>query len=258
MLQLFAEQTIDPVGKPAVVRSGLGSFLIHAVVFLLVLSLGYWPAVQRFPDRLTRVMLVAPLPPPPPVPLVKSARVPVHRTARVFSAMLTAPVAIPEHAAVTVGVVESPPDVEVVAGVPGGIPGGVPGGISGGILPTFKPPPAPPPPTPHEVKAAKPPESQPPERIQVSSEIQEAKLLVMIPPEYPPMAKKAHIQGAVHLTAVIDRDGNVTELKVLDGNPLLVQAACTAVGKWRYRPTLLHGEAVEVVTGIIVNFRLMT
>ena len=78
----------------------------------------------------------------------------------------------------------------------------------------------------------------------------------MIQPVYPPMARQARVQGDVRLTAIIDRTGKVTELKVLEGNPLLIGAARSAVERWRYRPTLLHGQPVEVVTIITVEFRL--
>ena len=64
------------------------------------------------------------------------------------------------------------------------------------------------------------------------------------------------VQGSVILEAVIDREGRVDNLKVLTGNPLLVRAARDAVLQWRYRPTLLNGEPVEVVTQITVNFTL--
>ncbi len=101
----------------------------------------------------------------------------------------------------------------------------------------------------------KPPDVTP-ARIAVDSEIQAAKLLVMIQPSYPAIAKQARIQGAVRMTAVIDRNGNITEIQILEGNPLLVEAARNAVAKWRYSPTFLHGQAVEVVTNIIVKFKL--
>jgi protein TonB len=91
----------------------------------------------------------------------------------------------------------------------------------------------------------------------VSRDVQEAKLLVMIQPVYPPVAKAARVQGTVRLSATINREGKITELKVLEGHPLLTAAACAVVEKWRYRPTLLDGEPVEVATEIIVNFRLI-
>src|SRR5207244_6703324 len=98
---------------------------------------------------------------------------------------------------------------EVVGGVPGGVVGGVPGG-----LPTFSGPVASVPPA---LPAPKPTVAPPPERIQVSGEVQEAMLLAMVRPQYPPVARQARIQGTVRLSAIIDKDGRITELKVEEG-----------------------------------------
>jgi protein TonB len=66
----------------------------------------------------------------------------------------------------------------------------------------------------------------------------------------------ARIQGTVRLEAIIGTDGTIQQLKVLSGHPLLVKAAVEAVSRWRYQPTLLNGEPVEVVTDVDVNFTL--
>jgi protein TonB len=84
----------------------------------------------------------------------------------------------------------------------------------------------------------------------------EAMLVLRVQPEYPAMARAVHISGTVQLRAIIARDGAVRELQVISGNPLLVQAARAAVLRWRYRPTLLNGEPVEVETYITANFLL--
>jgi periplasmic protein TonB len=70
------------------------------------------------------------------------------------------------------------------------------------------------------------------------------------------MAKQARIQGVVRFNAIIARDGTVANLEVLTGHPLLVPAALEAVRQWVYKPTLLNGEPVEVITQIDVNFTL--
>jgi len=71
------------------------------------------------------------------------------------------------------------------------------------------------------------------------AEVMEAMLVHRVDPEYPPLARAAHISGTVQLRAIIARDGTVRELRVVSGNPLLVEAARAAVLQWRYRPTLL-------------------
>ena len=75
-------------------------------------------------------------------------------------------------------------------------------------------------------------------------------------PEYPAAARLMHLQGMVRLRAIIGKDGSVSSLEVLSGNPILVQAAVAAVREWRYRPTRLNNEAVEVETYITVTFVL--
>ena len=83
-----------------------------------------------------------------------------------------------------------------------------------------------------------------------------ARLVYQPKPEYPEIAKMTRTEGAVEFEAVIGKDGTIEELKVLRGHPLLVKAALDAVRRWRYQPTLLNGEPIEVVTEITVNFKL--
>ncbi len=56
--------------------------------------------------------------------------------------------------------------------------------------------------------------------------------------------------------ATIAKDGTIQDLKVVSGPPLLIPAAMEAVKQWRYKPTLLNDEPVEVLTTIDVNFTL--
>jgi protein TonB len=103
-----------------------------------------------------------------------------------------------------------------------------------------------------------PPRAEPPHvRPMLQSEgVMAAMLVNRVEPQYPPIAKIAHISGVVHLRAIIAKDGTVRELQVVDGNPLLARAALVAVQNWRYRPTRLNGEPVEVETYVTVNFIL--
>jgi protein TonB len=142
--------------------------------------------------------------------------------------------------------------VGVVGGVPGGVPGGAPGGVIGGIISSV-PQAAPPPPPPPVVKEAPKPVVQ---RIRVGGNVQQARLINQPKPVYPPLAKQARIQGVVRFNAIIGKDGAIMNLQVVSGHPLLVPSALEAVRQWRYQPTLLNGEPVEVVTQIDVNFTL--
>jgi TonB family protein len=96
----------------------------------------------------------------------------------------------------------------------------------------------------------------PPKRLRVGGQRMQAKLIYQPKPRYPEEAKEAGIRGRVRLNVVIGMDGTIQDLSVLSGHPLLAKAALDAVSKWRYRPTLLNGEPVEVATEIDVNFAL--
>jgi TonB family protein len=92
--------------------------------------------------------------------------------------------------------------------------------------------------------------------VKLSEGVLEAQLISRIEPQYPSLAKQTKTQGTVLLRAIISRDGRIASLTVLSGHPLLVQSALAAVREWRYRPTMLNGEPVEVETSITVIFRL--
>jgi periplasmic protein TonB len=96
---------------------------------------------------------------------------------------------------------------------------------------------------------------QRPEQIHVTS-IDPAKLLNRVQPIYPPLARQTRVQGVVVLEAVIGTTGRMERLRIVSGHPLLVQAAYDAVSQWMYRPTILNGAPVEVITTIEVNFTL--
>ena len=83
-----------------------------------------------------------------------------------------------------------------------------------------------------------------------------AKLVRKVLPAYPAFAKTARISGLVRLMALIGKDGRVEDLEILSGNPVLAQAAKTAVRQWVYQPTSIEGTLVEVSAPIDVNFRL--
>ena len=99
-----------------------------------------------------------------------------------------------------------------------------------------------------------------PQRIKVPAAEQAAKLISKTDPVYSPVAKAAHIQGVVHLSVVLGRDGRViigksgAMVQVLKGPPLLASAAMEAVKQRQYAPTLVNGTAVEVVTEVDVEF----
>jgi len=140
---------------------------------------------------------------------------------------------------------EAPPPVMSATGVIGGVPGGVPGGSMGGVI--------------GSVLSSTPvavPKIATPQRVRVSSGVVSGLLVRKVNPVYPPLARQARIQGVVILQAEISKDGNIENLQLISGHPMLAPAAIDAVKQWKYRPYLLNGEPVEVETQVQVNFTL--
>ncbi|HTR49029.1 MAG TPA: energy transducer TonB [Verrucomicrobiae bacterium] len=218
--------------KSWTVATSFGVQLLIVGVFILI-PLIY---TEALPKGFMNTFLVAPAPPPPPPPPAAPVKA-IVRPRIVTPQRMVAPTVIPK----TVQVIkDEAPDVG--AGVEGGVgvPGGVPGGVLGGILGAAPPPPP------------KPTQT----RIRVGGQVQAASLLRRVDPVYPQIAKTAHVSGTVVLHAVIAKDGTIQQLEYLSGPPLLMRAAMDAVREWRYKPTLLNGEAVEVDTTIQVVFTL--
>jgi protein TonB len=92
--------------------------------------------------------------------------------------------------------------------------------------------------------------------MRVPTTVEEGLLIQKIMPIYPPIARAARIEGTVRLVATISKTGNIENLHVASGQPMLQQAALEAVSKWRYRPYLLDGQPVEVETTVDVIFML--
>ena len=92
--------------------------------------------------------------------------------------------------------------------------------------------------------------------LRVGGEVQMAKLVKKVIPEYPPLAKTARVSGVVRLLGIIAKDGTIKNLQLIGGHPLLARAALDAVKQWIYQPTLLNGQPVEVIAPIDVNFTL--
>jgi protein TonB len=95
-----------------------------------------------------------------------------------------------------------------------------------------------------------------PQRVRVSQGVTTGLLIHKVEPTYPMLARSARIQGNVVLKAIIDKEGNIQDLQLVSGHPMLVPAAIQAVKQWRYRPYLLNGQPVEVETTITVIFSL--
>jgi protein TonB len=102
-----------------------------------------------------------------------------------------------------------------------------------------------------------PPKPAPAMPMRVGGLIQPPRLLTRVDPTYPTVARNARLQGSVVLEATIARDGTVKDLRLLkSAQPLLDKAALEAVARWKYSPTTLNGDAVEVLLSVTVTFSL--
>ncbi len=190
---------------------------------------------------------------PPPARAVEIVPIEHETTARPASSLtrekttIIAPNAIPRTIAQIID--EVPPQVGPDIGVIGGDHNiaGIPGSVLLCILgDTGRS--NPPPPTEVTRRGAR--------RIVRGGKVEPAQVIFKRQPDYPALAKVARVQGTVRLEAVIGTDGRIQDLQVISGHPMLVKAALEAVAEWRYQPTMLNGEPVEVQTEIVVNFIL--
>jgi TonB family protein len=91
----------------------------------------------------------------------------------------------------------------------------------------------------------------------ISGRVTVGKRIQFVEPEYPTIAKMGHLSGSVLLNAVIAKDGSVRTLQpIASTDSVFIDAAMTAVQRWKYSPYLLNGEPTEVDTTITVNFQL--
>src|SRR5438552_5711205 len=213
--------------------------------FLAVLILIPLIYTEALPKASLATLLIAPPPPPPPPPPPAAVQV-VHVKPQVHlmdAGKLMQPKVIPKEVKI---IKEDPePDmasVGAVGGVPGGVAGGSMGGVLGGVI--------------GGIGTAAPPKPKPTGPVRVGGNVQAARIVNRVQPIYPPLARQTRISGTVRLHAIIGKDGAITSLEVMSGHPLLQQAALDAVRQWRYQPTLLNGEPVDVDTTIDVIFSL--
>ncbi|HTW58107.1 MAG TPA: TonB family protein [Terriglobales bacterium] len=242
---MFEDSLIESGGKLKTKRgrTSLVAFIIEAMIVGVMILI---PLIftEALPKGTTMFLLVAPPPPPPPPPPAAApVQVVKHIETDIINGELRTPTKIPKKIEM-IKEDEAPPQMAsagVVGGVPGGIPGGQMGGVIGGIISS----------TPMAV-----PKIAAPQRVRVSSGVVQGLLVRRVNPVYPPLARQARIQGVVLLQAEISKEGNIINLQLVSGHPMLAPAAIEAVKQWKYRPYLLNGEPCEVDTQIQVNFTL--
>jgi protein TonB len=258
---MFDDVLIESAGKDKQKDAwvtGAISAVIHVLLIGGVIAAGYYikenPEVIEKPIQAFVVSAAPPPPPPPPPPPASSTPSRPHvETPKVqpqteqptFRQPTEVPKEVPQvdETTDTTGGVEG----GVVGGVKGGVVGGVVGGVIGGVVGgtlggtlggqiggTGTGP------------------------VRVGGDVK-APIAIepRADPQYTEVARKARVEGLVILEAIIDREGNVTDVRVLKGLPLgLDTAAIEAVKKWRFKPGTLNGAPVPVIYNLTVNFRL--
>jgi TonB family protein len=90
----------------------------------------------------------------------------------------------------------------------------------------------------------------------ISYEVAVRNLVNRVEPVYPALAKAARIQGVVRFQVVITETGDVADLRLVSGHPLLIQAAKDAVRQWRFKPFVRNGKVISVTAAIEVPFSM--
>ena len=226
------------------------SFIINcfAIGLMLVVPLLFTEDLPK--AQLLTFLMAPPPPPPPPPPAAAEVQKVVHQiqTDMLSSGQLRTPTKIPTKVQM-IKEEEAPPPLAATGGVVGGVPGGIPGGQLGGVIGGI-------------VSATSNLSAVPkfvpvtPQRVRISQGVTKGLLIHKQEPSYPTLARAARVQGDVVLSAVIDTNGQITNLQLVSGHPMLVPAAIAAVKQWRYKPYLLNGQPVEVETTITVIFSL--
>jgi len=226
------------------------SFLLQCFMLGILLLLPLY-FTEQLPKSQLLTFLVAPPPPPPPPPAAEQQVARIMKQIQsdlLSSGALRTPTRIPQKVQM-IKEEEAPPPLPstggVVGGVPGGIPGGQLGGVIGGIVNST-------------ANLSYMPKLQTvvPQRVRISQGVTSGMLVHRVEPPYPALARSARISGNVVLKAIISKEGNIEDLTLVSGHPMLVPSAIDAVRQWRYRPYLLNGQPVEVETTITVIFTL--
>jgi len=223
-------------------RSKQRAVFISVVVQLLILAaLVVFPLFSKGENIASRVFVpTVPFSPGRPHTSGKPATQPAH--GRVEPCRFCPPPSIPRTIVMhDSGLVGEPtaPDGPEIPGLPSGpgIPGTLPGIDSRRDAPV--------PPPPHRT-----------ERLRVSEPVINARIVRRIEPVYPPLAMQLRREGRVELHAIIATDGTIQSLEVESGEALFIQSALAAVREWRYQPTILDGQPIEVDTHITVIYSL--
>jgi protein TonB len=231
---MFEDSTFESAGR---IRTRSRRWMIAAFTFnasivlaFVLIPLLYLEALP--PQTLTTLITVPPAPQvqqPKPKPATQTPRPVPHAPIDPFTAPRQIPISIyipkdPE----PVALVNPTEDIRALVGTTGPLPG----------------------PSTVRVRQA---QAGP---MRISTAVEEGLLIHKTRPVYPPLAIAMRAQGTVVLAATISKAGNIENLRVVSGPPMLQQSSLDAVSTWRYKPYLLDGQPVEVETTVNVIFTL--
>jgi periplasmic protein TonB len=248
--QMFADSVLDFGAQSK--RKALAtttSFIVNVLAVLVMLAVPLM-FTEDLPKAQLLTLLVAPPPPPPPPPPAAEAVQKIVRqiqTDMLNTGQLRTPSRIPQKVQM-IREEEAPPPMVATSGVVGGVPGGIPGGRLSGVIGGIV----------NATSNLAVPKFAPvvPQRVRISQGVTKGLLIRRVEPSYPPLARSARVQGEVVLSAIISTNGDIENLQLVSGHPMLVPAALSAVKQWRYKPYLLNGQPTEVETTITVIFTL--
>jgi periplasmic protein TonB len=248
--QMFADSVLDFGAQSK--RKALAtttSFIVNVLAVLVMLAVPLM-FTEDLPKAQLLTLLVAPPPPPPPPPPAAEAVQKIVRqiqTDMLNTGQLRTPSRIPQKVQM-IREEEAPPPMAATSGVVGGVPGGIPGGQLSGVIGGIV----------NATSNLAVPKFAPvvPQRVRISQGVTKGLLIRRVEPTYPPLARSARVQGEVVLSAIISTNGDIENLQLVSGHPMLVPAALSAVKQWRYKPYLLNGQPTEVETTITVIFTL--
>jgi protein TonB len=271
--------------KCSIVSIGLHGALIGGIVAMTAVTT-HKVAAEDKPIRafITTHAAAPPPPPPPPPPAASSApkSTPVVKPTIIPKTTFVQPRVIPKEVPKVQPVQTAAADTSASsandqpAGEPGGVPGGVAGGVVGGVQggvvggqvggvlggqlggtpggvvvgtpggtgTETAPAPAPEPPKPEGP-------------MRVGGDVKAPVVEHRVDPIYSDMARKTRVNGIVIVEAIINRNGEVEQVKVIKGLPMgLSESAVEAVKQWKFKPGTLNGEPVDVIFNLTVNFKL--
>lgn len=206
------------------------SCVVHTTVLAVLIAIPLIATDTPLPTPRALLQYMTPfMPVVPQAPAMRRAA-----PSRATQASSGAPVIAPDVIGVESGLIFQPDDVETT-----GIES-----IVGGFEPA------------RAVVDVPPPAVTPSGPVVVGGNIKPPARTKYVMPEYPAIARASRVQGVVILEAIIGADGKVDDARVLRSNPMLDQAALTAVRAWEYTPTLLNGRPTPVIMTVTVQFTL--